>query len=223
MLHEFLTSNRVELIDRCREKFAKRHGLSPAEYAVDHAVPLFLQQLVDTLRSEIKTVNRPGVQPERAPSPTAIGRTAALHGAALMRQGLSIGQVVHEYGDICQSVTDLAVEKKTALSSDEFRTLNRCLDDAIADAVTAFGAGHKDVTDDRAESLRLRLIRFGEEYLRLIDIAEVSYAAIKSGEVGVAGATGTLLSHTLEELRFSVERALPEIRLASTLVTVAGD
>jgi hypothetical protein len=33
------------------------------------------------------------------------GRTAALDGAELLRLGYSIDQVVHEYGDICQSVT----------------------------------------------------------------------------------------------------------------------
>ena len=52
MLHEFLTSNRTELITRCRNKVAKRLSPSEIPLALDHGVPLFLQQLVETLRLE---------------------------------------------------------------------------------------------------------------------------------------------------------------------------
>jgi hypothetical protein len=62
-------------------------------------------------------------------------------------QGFTVGQVVHGYGDVCQAVTDLAVEMGAPISTDDFRTLNRCLDDAIAGAVTEY-AGEQDVTRD---------------------------------------------------------------------------
>ena len=52
MLHKFLTSNRTELIARCRIKVGKRFGPSEMPLALDHGVPLFLQQLVETLRLE---------------------------------------------------------------------------------------------------------------------------------------------------------------------------
>ena len=48
--------------------------------------------------------------------------------------------VVHDYGDLCQAITDLAFERRQPLTVDEFRTLNRCLDNAIGDAVSEFGA-----------------------------------------------------------------------------------
>src|ERR1700731_3521377 len=142
MLHEFLTSNRQLLISRCREKVAKRFEPTETEATVDHGVPLFLQQLVETLREEQGTDFR-SVESEPAPAPTEIGRAAALHGAELLRQGFSVDQVVHDYGDVCQSVTALAVEQATPISADEFRTLNRCLDNAIADAVASFGAARQ--------------------------------------------------------------------------------
>jgi len=78
---------------------------------------------------------------EPAPSASPLGRAAALHGAELLRLGFSIDQVVHGYGDVCQSVMDLAIEEKTHITSDEFRTLNRCLDSAIADAVYVLWIG----------------------------------------------------------------------------------
>jgi hypothetical protein len=214
MLHEFLTSNRQLLINRCREKVAKRFEPTETEATVDHGVPLFLQQLVETLRDEQQTDIRT-VDSEPAPAPTEIGRAAALHGAELLRQGFSVDQVVHDYGDVCQSVTALAVEQDMLISTDEFRTLNRCLDNAIADAVASFGSARQTSIDRQAETLQQRLVVFAAEHRRLIDIAIQSLAAIRTGNIGISGATGTLLAHALEELHSLADRTLPEIRLAS--------
>jgi len=41
----------------------------------------------------------------------AIANTAAQHGADLLRKGFTVSQVVHEYGDVCQAITELAIEK----------------------------------------------------------------------------------------------------------------
>jgi hypothetical protein len=215
MLHELLTSNHQELIRRCREKAS--HRFEPAEVptALDRGVPLFLQQLGDTLRLNQATPVRDVIEPEKTPTQSAFGRAAALHGAELLRLGYSIDQVVHEYGDVCQSVTEIALEQNAEISADEFRTLNRCLDDAIADAVTAFGSARQISINDQAQSMRDRLSAFSDEHRRLIDIAIQSYSAIKTGNVGVAGATSALLIHTLDELRSLTERALFEIHPAT--------
>src|ERR1700722_13392014 len=213
MLHEFLTSNRQLLISRCREKVAKRFEPAETQATVDHGVPLFLQQLVETLRDEQNTDIR-GVESERTPAPTEIGRAAALHGAELLRLGFTVDQVVHDYGDVCQCVTALAVEQEVHISTDEFRTLNRCLDNAIADAVASFGSARQTSIDRQAETLQQRLVIFAAEHRRLIDIALQSLTAIKTGNIGISGATGTLLAHALQELRSLTDRTLPEIRLA---------
>ena len=181
---------------------------------IDHGVPLFLQQLVETLRDEQNTHIR-SLDSEPTPARTEMGRAAALHGAELLRRGFTVDQVVHDYGDVCQSVTALAVEQEVFISTDEFRTLNRCLDNAIADAVASFGSARQTSIDRQAETLQQRLVVFAAEHRRLIDIAIQSLAAVKTGNVGLSGATGTLLAHALEELRSLTDRTLPEIRLAS--------
>jgi len=215
MLHKFLTANRPVLIARCQEKAAKR--FEPAEIAgtVDHGVPLFLQQLVETLREEQTTHVRQGNDSQPTPAPTEIGRAAALYGAELLRRGFSVDHVVHDYGDVCQAVTGLAVEQSVDISTDEFRTLNRCVDNAIADAVASFGSGQQTSIDRQADTLQQRLLVFTTEHRRLVDIAAQAFAAIKTGNIGVAGATGKLLVSTLNELHSHAERSLPEIRLAS--------
>lgn len=54
-------------------------------------------------------------------------------------KGYSIDQVVHDYGDLGQAVTELAVAKSASITNAEFRTLNACLDNAIARAVSEYG------------------------------------------------------------------------------------
>jgi hypothetical protein len=201
MLHQFLTSNRDELITRCREKVAKRFAPAGIPPGADLGVPLFLRQLSDILRREQMTPAELEFEPTTTQTRSEYGRAAAMHGSEMLRQGFAIGHVVHGYGDVCQSVTELAVELRALISADEFRTLNRCLDDAIADAVTAFGADRQDVVDHGAETLQNRLDHLLAEQLRLIDIAIQSFSAIRTGTIGLAGATGTLLAYTLDELR----------------------
>src|SRR6202035_1165667 len=111
MLHKFLTLNRQLLISRCSENAAKRLTPTQTKATIDHGVPLFLQQLVEILRDEQNTDVR-SVNSERTPEATEIGRAAALHGAELLRQGFTVDQVVHAYGDVCQCVTALAVEQE---------------------------------------------------------------------------------------------------------------
>jgi hypothetical protein len=226
MLHEFLTAHRNELIARCRVKVARR--LPPSDTiptVVAHGVPLFLQQLVDTLRRE--ETKRDTSYPEASPAPTAIGRAAALHGAEMLRIGYTVDQVVHDYGDVCQAVTELAIEKHATIATEEFRTLNRCLDNAIADAVTAYGKGRDtssiDQAFDQAEALHGRIGSLAEEQRRLIEMAIQAFSAIKTGNVGMIGATSTVLGNALLELRALVEQTMPEIRLAAGMTTPPPD
>jgi hypothetical protein len=195
-----LTSNRKELIDRCKAKVEK--NFPQARAADDHGVPLFLQQLVDTLYHEQTTTDRNESEIERTPAHTEIGRAAALHGQELLRTGYSVDQVVHEYGNVCQVVTDLAFELNATVTVDEFRTLNRCLDNAIADAVTAFASGHVGSISfpDDAGSLQVP-VSSANEQRRLINLAIQTFAAIRTGTVGAGGATGTVLLRTLSDLR----------------------
>ena len=117
MLQEFIAVNRDEIIRRCRVKVATRSIPPPSEAEIDHGVPVFLDQLGDALRLGITT------SPE-------IGRSAIQHGHDLLSQGFTVSQVVHDYGDGCQAITELAVEPNAPISTDDFRTLNRCLAEA---------------------------------------------------------------------------------------------
>ncbi len=49
-----------------------------------------------------------------------IDATAGQHGHDLMLKGFTVSQVVHDYGDVCQTVTDLALESNAPISSEDF-------------------------------------------------------------------------------------------------------
>jgi hypothetical protein len=217
MLHEFLTANHNDLIKRCNGKAKLRFQPSLDPETIDHGVPMFLQQLEDILRFEQTTDVRRELEsePEATPSGTDIGRAAALHGSELLRLGFTVDQVVHGYGDVCQAVTGLAVERHMNITADEFRTLNRCLDNAIADAVSAYARNGGDTdASQKGRSLSKHLDDYTGEHRRLVDIAANAYSAMKTGNIGMAGATGALLAHALEQLRLLPQRILPEVRVA---------
>jgi hypothetical protein len=56
-------------------------------------------------------------------------------------------------GDVCQAVTELAIELQIPIGTDDFHTLNRCLDNAIASAVTEY-ARLREVTTSGADVRR---------------------------------------------------------------------
>jgi hypothetical protein len=197
MLDEFIAANRSEIITRCRAKASTRSEPALDGADDDRGVPLFVDQLLTELRHG----------PSAA---SAIASTAMQHGHDLLLQGYPVSQVVREYGDVCQAVTDLAVEHHAAISVDDFRTLNRCLDDAIASAVTEYGR-ERDQAGERGDSIDgARRRGMARDLRKSIAIAKAAFEAIKSGKVGVAGSTGTVLSLGLDTASELAERLLAE-------------
>ena len=139
MLHDFVTTNREAIIGKTTEAGMRR--ASPmAVGLVENGVPRFLSQLSQTLMHEGRGRVMPGGRD------VAIGESASRHGAELLVLGFTVSQVVHVYGDICQAVTEIAMKKNISISADEFHILNRCLDEAIAEALTE----HARLTATRA-------------------------------------------------------------------------
>lgn len=217
MLHEFLRAHRAELTTRCQAKVARRP--SPVSTAIEpeRGVPVLIDQLIQMLAAE-----QPEPTPERRSASDAldadIDRAAAQHGGELLQKGFTVDQVVHDYGDLCQAVTELAQEQNEPISVDEFHTFNRCLDSAIAGAVTEFGRQRDHVIfEESARTLNERLGSLAHELRNLLNTATLAYEAIKGGHGAVVGATGAVLNRSLEGLRSLVDRALADVRLTAGL------
>jgi signal transduction histidine kinase len=221
MLHEFLTANRHDLIDRCRKKVGQRTAPRATDDELTHGIPMFLDQLIKTLEVEQTTEplrSRKVSGPSGGAGPGEIGDAATVHGRELLRHGFSVDQVVHDYGDLCQAITDLGFELKAGIEVSEFRTLNRCLDNAIAEAVAEF-AYQRDliVAHRHADALNVRLGVFAHELRNFLSTATLSIAALRSGSVGLTGATGAMLDRSLVGMRNLIDRSLAEVRLTAGL------
>jgi signal transduction histidine kinase len=198
LLHEFLSTHRETILERTRDKVAAR----PIPRATEEellGIPVFLDQLIEILRSS-------------SDAPDAIAASATRHGANLLRKGFTVAQVVHDYGGVCQAVTELADETRAHITPDEFRVFNRCLDDAIAQAVTEF-------TRQREQSItEAGLQQLGElahELRNALGAAVVSFEVLRMGKVGLDGSTAGVLRRSLQRLSSLVDRSLTDVRLQS--------
>ena len=201
MLDEFISSNRDAIIARTRARVASRTAPRPSADELEHGIPAFLTQLTEALRLARATDEIDHEQ---------ISKTARQHGNDLQKLGLTIGLVVRDYGDVCQAITELAVELKAPISGEEFQTLNLCLDHAIAAAVSEFARqGERAVTDKGTERLGI----LAHELRNSINTAMLAFEVIKSGRVASAGSTALLLDRSLMRLRDLVDRSLADVRL----------
>lgn len=199
MLHEFLADNRAKIIARARDKVKTRTAPRPTDAELENGVPLFLDQLSELLRlSEYDT--------------GAIAASAARHGGNLLRHGFSIAQVVHDYGDVCQAVTEMAEEMQAPITIHEFHTLNRCLDDAIAEAVTEYTRLQVRAQSDQETE---RLAYLAHELRNKLGGAMLAYTTLKTGQIGIGGSTGAVLERSLRGLRDLIDRSLTEVRIDS--------
>lgn len=219
MMNEFLENNRDSLIARCIEKVARRPKRAATQQQLKNGVPMFIDQLTRTLKAEQDnedglSLQISGPSGGDVSSLSEMGLTATAHGKALLHLGYSVDQVVHDYGDLCQAITDLAFERDAPFSIDEYRTLNRCLDNAIADAVSEFSAQRDEaITAQRALHENQQLGFLMHELRNALGTASLAATAMEVGNLTPAGATGAVLRRSHASMAKLISTALAEVSL----------
>lgn len=201
VLEDFVAENRDAIVALARARVATRASPKPTEAELTSGVPVFLEQLTVALRS---------ARSNSMVDHEELGKSATQHGSDLLHQGLTIGQVVHDYGDVCQSITALAVQRGVDISTEDFKTLNLCLDDAIAGAVTEFARQRESVISNAGTE---RLGMLAHEMRNLLNTAALSFDSIRSGRVAPNGSTAEVHSRSLMGLRDLIDRSLAEVRI----------
>jgi signal transduction histidine kinase len=218
MMSAFLANNHDELIARCRSKVVKRPRREASSMQLSSGVPLFLDQLRLTLEAEegehsAESMRISGASGGDAQLLSEMALGAAAHGQALLNLGFSVDQVVHDYGDLCQAITDLAFERDAPFSVAEFRTLNRCLDNAIASAVSAFSRQREAAIAERlGQELNERLGLLLHELRNAMATASYATAALELGNLPMSGSTGAVLKRSLETLKKLVGDSFEQLR-----------
>jgi len=217
MLHHFLANNRTILIARCIEKVAQRPKRAATAEQLKNGIPMFIDQLTRTLEAEQSNENATSLEISGpaggdASNLSEMGLSATAHGKALLHLGYSVDQVVHDYGDLCQAITDLAFERDAPFSIDEYRTLNRCLDNVMADAVTEFSA-QRDVALTAEQSLHEneQLGFLMHELRNALGTASLAVRAMEMGNLTMVGATGAVLKRSHASMAKLISNALAEV------------
>jgi signal transduction histidine kinase len=199
VLHEFIRANESEIIERTRGKAAARATPGGSTSVLRNGVPIFLNQLIGQLRLMTSEGG-------------AIEESATLHGGELRTAGFNVSQVIHSYGDVCQAVTQLAHETDAPITASEFKLFNRCLDNAIAHAVTEYQRRRDEsVANDGAE----RLGALAHELRNRLNAAMLSFTILQEGTVAIGGSTGAVLGRSLRGMRDLINHALTDVRLES--------
>ncbi len=208
MLHELIRTNRSNLVERTRNKLAARAVPCKSEEELTAAIGLLLGQLAEALRMSMSD----SAAFLAATSRDELAASAAAHGTALLHQGFSLGHVVRYYSDIRQAITELAAELVITIHPSELRTLNTCLDEAQAAAVSEYGRLREQGNQD-AETQRLG--RLAHELRNLLTSATLAYDVLKHGQAGIDGSAGTILGRSLKSLRGLLDRSLSDSCLCS--------
>ena len=163
------------------------------ELELEHGIPMFLEELEQTLAAELD-------------HKVEVATGAGQHGHDLLRSGFTIAQVVHDYGDACQSITGAC---HRAQGRDQHRRVPRStrrLDNAIADAVTEYERQHQvDVVNDDTRRSNQQLGFLAHELRNLLGSAMLAFDVLRAGSVGIRGSTGDVLGRSLVGLRGLVD------------------
>jgi signal transduction histidine kinase len=218
MMHEFLFNNRDDLIARCKSKVALRPKREATDNQLKNGIPLFLDQLTRTLEAEQRNDDKSSLEISGTSGGdllalSEVGVSAATHGKALLTLGYSVDQVVHDYGDLCQAITDLAFERDAPFSIDEYRTLNRCLDNAIADAVSAFSVQRDSrIAEKTSTDSNQRLGFLVHELRNSLNVAKLATQAMEMGGLTIMGATGAVLKRSHASMQQLIDSSLADVR-----------
>jgi hypothetical protein len=227
MLPDFLLKNEKKVLALTEEKTLELAGHHPSSAKMKSGLPLFYRQVIEVIRhagqlsaSPVKNVVAiakaadSGDEPAMAeaagqPEEAKLAKTAGLHGIEMLSLGYSLSHVVHAYGAMCQAITEVADSKKIRIEPSEFHALNRCLDVAIAGAVTEF----QHIKDMQKEGANAEPTFLAYEMRDALTSVTVALHMIKTGAVGFGGHTGQLLERSLVRMEELIDQSLMKPKL----------
>jgi len=202
MLYEFLITNRDKILASTRRKANDLSENRPVSEESERGLPRFYDHLVVELRREARG------KPKRTDRKHGAMSTLR-HGRELSRLGYTVSQVVHGYGVLCQAITEIAGKERAHITAAEFSTLNLCLDQAIAEAVTGFTKDARLEDVDSAERMGFLV----HELRNALAAAIVAHSMVEKGVVGTGGSTNALLKRNLNRMRDILDRSFAEVRM----------
>jgi hypothetical protein len=238
MLHEFLLKKKDEILVLTAKKTLELAGGHPSSDQLKQGLPIFYKQIIEVIRDAGKSSAPPAKnieaiakaadrcdEPAMAdaagqPAEAELAKSAGRHGTELLRLGYTLSHVVHAYGAMCQAITEVAAQSNFAITASEFHALNRCLDVAIAGAVTAY----QSLQDSRVETGEGKPTGFlASEMRSALTSANVALDTIRQGTVGFGGSTGQVLEKSLKRIDELIDQSLAQAAAVTAKSGVFSD
>ena len=206
MLSKLLAAHRGEILAQTRLRVGRRSPPTASSAELTHLLG-FLDQLDEALRRSAShlAVNRSELQ-----------ESGGRYGHELFSKGLTVAQIVHDYADLCHVALELAVERGINIPAEDLSTLNLCLDDAIAGAVTEYT---RELERETAGKGTERLGVLADEMRNQLTPAMLAFAAIKNGTVAAGGSTAMVIDRNLAVLLRLIESSLADVRAGTPPAT----
>lgn len=220
MLADFISSNRDSLVALCAARAERRSAGMNSALARKFGTAQFLEPLILALAASgsVAARTRRGGAAEKSDELAAVDAIAARHGMEMLSDGVPVDWVIHEYGDLCQAITQLAQRRKARIPTQEFEALNWCLDKAIAAAVSEYAHQRELLAvRENSEAMHECLGRLADE-LR-VPLSSALRAAAAMRALGGATEESLALERGLDALRGVIDRSLAEIRLESGMTS----
>jgi signal transduction histidine kinase len=204
-LSEFISIHRNEILRRClnvlRDEYPRR-----TDNELMDTLPRFIDEISDSLRRDADAGH--------AGHTSSSGDTSAgPHGKARNAQGFELNRIVHDYGMVCDIVSDLAAKNGQTFNAREFQIFNRCIDDAIAEAISSFDESRSAEKKDTAEQLGF----IAHEIRNAVGNALLGLELIRRGKAGMHGRTAESVQRALSRIADLVAVTLTEARLIGDL------
>lgn len=195
-IEDFIVASRDDILTRTRTMVVERSFPRACSDEVSEGIPLLLDQLTERLcRSNVSG---------------AIASGAAKHGRELLRLGMSVTQVVHDFAATRRAIVDVAGEV-TSIPASELLAIDRALDDVISHTVTEYSRQRERANAREAAE---RLGTLAHEIRNHLSTAHLAFGLVDDASDGGARALGTL-GRSLRGLTDLVERSFSEVRLDS--------
>lgn len=225
MLEQLLTDHEAVLSERCAWHMDAGSPRGATASRFDDGLSMFLRQLAAVFRGEGSPRAAPYAVQAALPASTyltAIGCAAVEHARGLLSRGRAIEQVVGSFGNVRHAITSLASEQGASIPASELRTLNRCLDNAIAETVADYAHRRRCALAERSvQAMNERIGFLAHDLRNHIQTATLALAAGRaSRQVQADGASGAVLDRSLRGMSALIDRALAEVRATELTPTL---
>lgn len=217
VLGDFIHTNQRDLMALCSARAARRAGAVAPRAESQFGTRHFLEALPSALSAATETgATSDSADDARGLGLADINSIAARHGMEMLSSGAPLEWVVHEYGDVCQAITQLAQRRNAVIPTRDFEALNWCLDNAMASAVSEYAHQHELLSSrESSETMHESLGRLADELRVPLAAALDATSAMRAGSPGASRADMLSLEGHLGALREVIDRSLAMIRLRS--------